>query len=142
VDTGDGPELTERATHRHWSTDKVRWRDQDGARHVNNVAYAEYLENARAEFAIEHLLPCKAKGDNFTVRAVHIEYHGMADYPGTVEVGTCVVEIGNSSFRLGHGVFVDGHCVVTAETVEVHHSAARAKPLSDELRAVLESLRP
>ena len=135
-------DLTERETFPHWSRDKVRWRDQDGSRHVNNVAYAEYLENARAEFAIDHLLAHREKGDSFTVRAVHIEYHAMADYPGTVEVGTCVIDLGHSSFRLGHGIFVDGHCVVTGESVEVYHSRARAKPLTDALRATLEALRP
>ena len=135
-------DLTERETHRHWSRDKVRWRDQDGARHVNNVAYAEYLENARAEFAIDHLLAHKAKGDNFTVRAVHIEYHATADYPGEVEVGTCVVDIGTTSFLLGHGIFEDCNCVATGESVEVHHSKDRAKPHSDDLRAALEALRP
>ena len=137
-----GRELSDRGTFAHWSTDKVRWGDQDGARHVNNVAYAEYLENARGEFTIEHLLAHKAKGDNFNVRAVHIEYHGMAEYPGTVEVGTCVVDVGRSSFRLGHGVFVGDECVVTAETVQVHHAKGAPKPLTDALRQALEDLQP
>ena len=36
------------------------------------MAYAEYLENARAELLVEHLLAHKGRGDNVTVR-----YHDM-----------------------------------------------------------------
>jgi hypothetical protein len=49
-------DLTDRALYGHWSRDKVRWGDQDGMRHINNVAYAGYLENARTELIIERVI--------------------------------------------------------------------------------------
>jgi acyl-CoA thioester hydrolase len=132
-------DLTDRATFTHWSTDRVRWGDQDGARHINNVAYAEYLENARLELIIERVLPHKAKGDNFTVRRVTIEYLGMGSYPGTVEVGSRVVEVGQTSFTVGHGVFMGDQCLATGETVHVHVRKGERIPLTTELRTALEA---
>jgi acyl-CoA thioester hydrolase len=137
-----GVELSDRSTYRHWSRDKVRWGDQDGARHINNVAYAEYLENARAELIIEKVLPHKAKGDSFVVRRVTIEYLGMGRYPGEVEVGTCVVDVGESSFTLGQGIFMGDQCLATGETVHVHHDHGERVPLSDALRAAIEAELP
>ncbi len=135
-------DLTDRASYSHWSKDKVRWGDQDGARHINNVAYAEYLENARAELIIERVIPHKAKGDNFTVRRVVIEYLGMGTYPGRVEVGSCIIDVGDASFTVGQGVFMGDECLATGETVHVHHRKGEKVPLSDALRSVLEAERP
>ena len=135
-------DLTERSTYGHWSRDKVRWGDQDGVRHINNVAYAEYLENARTELIIERVIAHKAKGDSFTVRRVAIDYLGMGSYPGQVEVGSCVLDIGESSFVVGQGVFMDDRCLVTGETVHVQHRKGERVPLSDGLRTALEGERP
>ncbi len=135
-------DLAGRSTYRHWSRDKVRWRDQDAARHINNVAHAEYLENARTELIIERLLTHKAPGESFLVRRVTIEYLGVGNYPGTVEVGTCVLDVGDSSFTVGQGVFLGDRCVATGETVHVNHRKGERVPLSDDLRAALEAERP
>jgi acyl-CoA thioester hydrolase len=135
-------DLTDRALYGHWSRDKVRWGDQDGMRHINNVAYAGYLENARTELIIERVIAHKAKGDNFTVRRVAIEYLGSGTYPGQVEIGTTVVDIGESSFTVGQGVFMGEQCLATGETVHVQHRKGERVPLSDGLRAALEGERP
>jgi acyl-CoA thioester hydrolase len=135
-------DLTDRALYGHWSRDKVRWGDQDGARHINNVAYAEYLENARLELILDRVIAHKAKGDNFTVRRVAIEYLGTGAYPGRIEVGTAIIEVGESSFTVGQGIFMDDRCLATGETVHVHLRQGERLPLSDELRAVLEGERP
>lgn len=135
-------DLTDPATYTHWSADKVRWRDQDGSRHINNVAYAEYFENARTELIIDRLLVHKAKGHNFIVRRVEIDYLGEGSYPGQVEIGSCVVDIGESSFTIGQGVFFDGRCLATCQTVHVNHVKGERQPLADELRAALEDELP
>lgn len=132
-------DLTERGLYTHWSTDKVRWGDQDGARHINNVAYAGYLEDARLELLLDRVIPHKAKGDNFTVRRVSIEYLGSASYPNEVEVGSRIVEVGTSSFTIAQAVFVGDRCLATGETVHVHLHKGTPIPLTDALRTVLEA---
>ncbi len=135
-------ELTERSTYGHWSREKVRWGDQDGARHINNVAYAGYLEDARLELLLERVIPHKAKGDNFIVRRVAIDYLGTASYPAELDVGSCVVAVGDSSFTVGQGVFLDDQCLATGETVHVHLRKGTPIPLTDGLRTVLEAELP
>lgn len=135
-------DLADRSIYGHWSRDKVRWGDQDGARHINNVAHAEYLENARAELIIDRLLVHKAKGDNFTVRRVTIEYLAMGAYPGEVEVGSCVTDVGESSFTVGQAVFMGTRCLATGQTVHVHHRKGERVPLTDVLRTALEAEQP
>ncbi len=131
-------ELTERSTFGFWSRVKVRWGDQDGARHINNVAYAAYLEDARLELLLGRVIPHKAKGDNFIVRRVAIDYLGTASYPAEVEVGSRVLEVGASSFTIGQGVFLGDRCLATGETVHVHLRGGAPAPLTEALRAVLD----
>jgi acyl-CoA thioester hydrolase len=135
-------DLTDRAAYRHWSREKVRWGDQDGARHINNVAYAEYLENARLELILDRLIVHKAKKHNFTVRRVAIDYLAVGSYPGHVEVGSCIADIGESSFTVGQAVFMDDRCLATGETVHLHLLKGERLPLTDDLRAALEAERP
>lgn len=133
-----GVELTERATYGHWSREKVRWGDQDGARHINNVAYAGYLEDARLELLLERVLPHKAPGDNFIVRRVAIDYRGTASYPAQLDIGSRVIAVGESSFTTGQGVFLDDQCLATGETVHVHLTKGTPTPLTEVLRTVLD----
>jgi acyl-CoA thioester hydrolase len=137
-----GVDLTDRATYAHWSKDKVRWGDQDGSRHINNVAYAEYLENARTELLIARIVMHKAKGAHIVVRRVEIDYLGQGRYPGAIEVGTCVVDIGESSFTVGQGIFMGDQCLATGETVHVHHGGGERVPLSAAMRDALEAEGP
>ena len=131
-------ELRERSTYGYWSREKVRWGDQDGARHINNVAYAAYFEDARLELLLDHVIPHKARGDNFIVRRVAIDYLGTASYPAQIDVGSCVIAVGDSSFTIGQGVFLDDQCLATAEPVHVHLTKGAPAPLTDVLRTVLE----
>ena len=135
-------ELTERATYGHWSREKVRWGDQDGARHINNVAYATYFEDARLSLLLDRVIPHKAKGDNFIVRRVAIDYLGTASYPAEIDVGSCVTAVGDSSFTIGQGVFLADQCLATGETVHVHLTKGVPAPLTEALRSVLESELP
>ena len=135
-------DLTQRSLYRHWSRDKVRWGDQDGARHINNVAYAAYLENARLELLLDRVIPHKGPGDNFIVRRVAIDYLGTASYPAQLDVGSCVVDLGDSSFTIGQGVFLADRCLATGETVHVHLRKGQPIPLTEVLRKVLEAERP
>jgi len=135
-------DLCDRATYTHWSNDKVRWGDQDGQRHINNVAFGEFLENARTEMIIERIIAHRSEGARFTVRRVAIDYLRSGRWPGRVEVGTCVVDVGESSFTLGQAVFQEDVCLVTGETVHVQHRKGERVALNDELRAVLDRERP
>lgn len=135
-------ELTDRGIYTFWSRERVRWGDQDGARHINNVAYATYFEDARLDLLLAKVIPHKGKGDNFIVRKVTIEYLGTAAYPNELEIGSCIVDIGTKAFTVGQGVFLGDRCLATGETVHVHLRNREPHALTDELRVVLDAERP
>ena len=57
--------------------------------------------------------------------SLRIDFKSQMHYPGTVDVGTCVLRLGNSSITIGEGLFKDGNVVATAESVIVFVDDAR-----------------
>jgi len=138
-------DLTNRAIYRVWTEDTVRYSDLDPNGHVNNGAINQFFEDGRVGFRLARLT--EAAGDKLTGFAVvryAANYLASAHYPGTVDIGTTVTRVGNSSYGLGQAVFQGGTCVATAEIVTVHFDpqTSRPRPLSDEIRAALEASLP
>ncbi|MBO6782765.1 MAG: acyl-CoA thioesterase [Alphaproteobacteria bacterium] len=135
-------DLTDRAIYEVWITDSVRYSDLDPNSHVNNGAINQFFEDGRVGFRLARLQD--AAGDKLTGFAVvkyTANYLAPAHYPGSVEIGTVVTRVGNSSYGLGQAIFQDGVCVATAEIVTVHFDPATSRPvpLPDAIRAALES---
>jgi acyl-CoA thioester hydrolase len=125
----------------------MRWSDMDALRHVNNVVYLRYLEEARIEFvfarAAELGEPDFAKG---TVVARHeIDYlKPLLHRHAPVLVETWLTRLGNASFTVAHevkDVHQDGTETVyaRASTVVVPYDVAAGRPrrLSPGERAFL-----
>ena len=127
---------TDPAWYPHWAVDTVRFSDQDAVGHVNNVAYAAYVETGRVAFG--HALRPDDAGSSFILARLAIDYRAEARYPGEIRVGTRLVAIGRTSFTMGHGVFKDGVCVATAQCVLVHAKDGSPAPIEGKLRAELE----
>jgi len=73
---------------------------------------------------------------------VAIDYLGTASYPAQLDVGSCVLSVGESSFTIGQGVFLGAQCLATGETVHVHLTKGAPSPLTDVLRSVLDGELP
>ena len=137
-DEADG---TDPRTYPLWVKDTVRFSDQDAVGHVNNVAFAAYVETGRVAFGHE----LKVAGDpatSFILAQLVIDYRAQAHYPGEVRVGTRLVRIGRTSFTMRHGVFKDGVCIATARCVLVHSRDGASAPIEGAFRAELEGLLP
>ena len=128
------------ATFRHWTPVTIRFSDQDSMGHVNNVAYAAYVESGRNAFVTQYLKADTHPGIDFVLARVMIDYRFEMHYPGTVEVGTCIKRIGNSSITIGTGIFKDGRNYATAESTNVFIDLATRKPcpIPADVRAELE----
>ena len=50
-----------------------------------------------------------------------------------MRIGSTIARIGNSSYTLGQAVFLDKHCVATAEIVTVRIDAQNGRPMTLEL---------
>lgn len=102
---------------------QLRWGDQDAYGHVNNVAYARYLEearvrvfwrgNARQNTGMEgHFRGDTPDGLKMLVASQQIEFLGVLEYGDTpIEVELWIGKLGGSSLEL-HTEIVD---LATAE---------------------------
>ncbi len=78
---------------KHRSELQVRWGDQDAYQHVNNVAYAAYLQEARAEMldAAGVRAKASARQGTFVVARLKVEYLRQLTFrPAPIAVTTWV----------------------------------------------------
>ena len=134
------PPATERGSYKIWTYDKLRYNDTDRQGHVNNAVFATFCETGRVAFLYDKSLSLAARGCNFVVVRLVIDFHAELFFPGTVDIGTRVLKIGRSSFVVGQGIFKGEVCAATAETVGVqtNDETRRAQPLTREMIAWLE----
>jgi acyl-CoA thioester hydrolase len=119
---------------------QTRNRDEDGLRHINNIAIAGYYDEARGRFSRKIF---NEAGMGEYVRIVTAEssvsYLGEVFHPDMVEIGTGILRIGNASYDLGQAMFQNGKCVGVCTSTFVQATAEGSSPLSASLRAVLSS---
>ena len=135
-------DLTDAATFRYWNRHVIRFADLDPAGHVNNVAYAQYFESGRVAFWEDSGVAAGTPGATTMIVRMTIDYRSQLAFPGEVRVGTRVLRLGNSSCRLGQGLFTDGDCVATSEAVNVLVDLAsnRSTPIPEGLRDAILAL--
>jgi len=135
-------DLTDRNVYATWTQDIVRYRDLDPNGHVNNGAINQYFEDGRVHLRDDRMV---GLAENllrgFAIKKFTATYHGALSYPATVDIGSVVTRIGNSSFVLGQGVFDSERCIATADVISVFFDAetGSSKPLPDPVRQALES---
>lgn len=139
--TNDTIDLRSRTSFRFWTPVTIRFSDQDPLGHVNNVAYAAYIEAARTMFLGGLLDPEQNAGIDFILARVVIDYVKESHYPNTVDVGARVLKLGTKSITTGYGCFIGDDCVATSESVNVFFSPVEHKtvPIPDTVRANLEA---
>lgn len=136
--TGDGE------PHKlHYPCD-VRFDDLDSYGHVNNVTFAEYLQEARIDFAHRHLAGIGDLSRGTVVAYQELDY--LAPVPFRTEpldVTAWVTRIGRSSFDLGYEIGADDTIVARGSTTLVAWDAAAGatRVLADDERAALGTFR-
>ena len=123
--------------------DLIRYADLDRQGHVNNAIYSTYFETGRVAVIWHQEHGLQVSGATSVLARAEIDYLKELHWPGTVEVGTSVAEIGRSSYVFAQAVFRDGVCVATARNtmVLIDGATRKARPLPPELIARLERLR-
>lgn len=134
--------LTERGIFPHWQTEYLRFGDTDQLGHVNNAVYATFSESGRVNLLLQNGTSVHPPGTETVIARLEIDFRVELRWPGQVEIGTAVLSLGRSSYRLGQGMFSGGICVATAVNVMVlmDLTTRRATPLPDPFRAYLSSL--
>lgn len=119
--------------------DKLRYSDTDRQGHINNAVFSTFLETGRVELLCSLQQPLLPDNASFVIASLTLQLRAEMLWPGTVEIGTAVTHIGNSSIRLTQSLFQNGTCTATAETVIVQtdDTTRRSCPLSDTARTTL-----
>ncbi|HMB77526.1 MAG TPA: thioesterase family protein [Kiloniellaceae bacterium] len=135
-------QLTKTESYRLWTQVPIRFCDTDAMGHVSNVAYAAYLEAARFQ-VFSRIFGDGPDLSSYAILArLELDYRREVNFPGDLDVGSCLVAIGTKSFELGHGIFKNGECVATATTVMVSfdYETRQSVPIPDAVRKELLAL--
>ena len=136
---------------------QMRWGDLDQYRHVNNVRYAQYLEDARVqlmhrpirEFAPDHpraeetMWDLLGENRSAFIARQEIEYREATEYSTEpIEVRLGVSSVGGSSYEYSYEIWSEGRLKVIAEVSVVVVDSATGRParLNEDTRAVLRHL--
>ena len=135
-------DLTDAASFTYWCEDKIRFADLDTYGHLNNVAYATFAESGRVDFLSSVIAgSLDGRGEGWVIARLTVNFLTSAYYPGKVKIGNVVRRIGNSSVVIDQGLFVNGKCFGTCESVLVWADPKNevSRPMPQEVRAVLET---
>lgn len=110
------------------SYDKLRYPDADPMGHVNNSAFATFLETGRVEMLHRPEGPLAIEGAGWVIARLALDFVSEVRWPGSVDIGTGVTRIGSSSVSLEQALFQDGRLAALAETVIVQFDQATRRP--------------
>lgn len=125
------------------ATDTIRFADCDPQGHVNHAKFATYMETNRAAIIRDPQHALLAEGATSVLVRLEISYLREMHFPGTVEIGSAVAEIGRSSYVFTHAIFrADGQCAATGRVtmVLIDRETRRSRPLPPELIERLKAL--
>ncbi len=110
----------------------TRFGDMDINGHLNNVAFAQFFEDARVTFnrtlIFDGDLHPSKRDYRVLVASVAIAYVREGYYGPDVTVGVGVKRIGRSSFEIGAAVFQDGHCLAVHDCTIVYKGVSEGMP--------------
>lgn len=134
-----------RADYRAFRTLTTRWMDNDIYGHMNNVVHYSLFDSAVNGWLIEEgVLDIAAGSQIGLVVETGCRYFSEMAFPDLVTAGLRVARLGTSSVRYEVGLFRNDETQAAAEGFFVHvyvdRDSRRPKPLSDGLRAALETI--
>jgi len=137
----NAPDLTAAGTFQHWTPVSLRFSDQDSMGHINNVAYAAYVEQSRVAFLNDFLRSQGGGAIDYILASVNIDYRREMHFPGTVDIGARFMRIGTKSITTAYGLFKDGENVAIAGSANVFFDFQSGKtiPIPDDLKKILET---
>jgi acyl-CoA thioester hydrolase len=128
---------------RHVVPIEVRFRDLDVFSHVNNATIFTFVETARIRYLVDvGIRSPKANWNDLAFILAHInnDFIRPIFYRQQVEVGSRVIEIGQTSFKLEHRVEVARELASKGHAILVHYDYANERKLiiPPEMRAKIE----
>ncbi len=119
----------------------TRFGDLDIRGHINNVAIARYMEDARVAFQWETVgaeIYDAASPVRVVVAQLTAHFVSEGFFPTPIEAGVGIGRLGNSSYLLCCALFQEERCVAVQDTSMVYMGADGALPLTAEIRARMQ----
>jgi acyl-CoA thioester hydrolase len=133
------PALLDPARYPHACEVTTRFADLDINHHINNVAMAAIIEDARVRFHHDSgFATAIPNGAQIMLVSINIDYLAQAFYPQTLKVHSGLNSVGDRSLRLHHLLMQDDRAVALAEAVIVHVVDGKAAPLPAALREAIK----
>ena len=115
----------------------TRFADIDPNQHLNNVALAALMEDARVRFNLALGSAIKIGERRAMVASVAMDYLSQGRFPDPVTVHCGVERTGNSSWTVVQLLIQSGRPVAFARSVLVAIADDRPSPIAEDYRAVL-----
>ena len=124
----------------HRVTDVIRYADLDRQGHVNNAVFATYFETGRVALFRDPDLGIGVADATYVLVRQEIDFLHELRWPGNVEIGTGLAQVGRSSFTVAQTIFHDDTCAAAgrATLVMLDTVTRRARILTPDAIARLE----
>ena len=124
------------------TVEKLRFADTDRNGHITNTVFAVCCQSARMELLCDSKRVPLPRNTQFVIAKLVLEFRAEMHWPGTVEIGTGIAEIGRSSYVFSQAIFNDGACAARARStmVLIDRATRKARPLPPELIAQLKRM--
>jgi acyl-CoA thioester hydrolase len=124
----------------HRVTDVIRYADLDPQGHVNNAVFATYFETGRVALFRDPDLGIGVADATYVLVRQEIDFLHELRWPGNVEIGTGLAQVGRSSFTVAQTIFHDDTCAAAgrATLVMLDTVTRRARILTPDAIARLE----
>ena len=114
----------------------TRWNDMDSFGHVNNAVFLTYIEDARTTFFKRWKL--KDQNKSIIVACIKMDYLRQIKHPSKLIIGSKISRIGNSSFDILSGLFVNKQKRPSATSLVAcvcyNYDNNQAVPVYDEIK--------
>ena len=124
----------------------VVWGEMDSYRHVNNVVYFRYFENARLEYFRRLDWPAyeEQSGIGPILAATQARFRRALTYPDNIAITARLGTLSEDRFTLEHRIFSEQLDGVATEgegtVVTFHYGRGEKVPVPDELRRRIAEL--
>ena len=118
-----------------------RFGNIDGLKHVNNISVVEWFEIGRNGIFRFFTPDLDLSYENWKLIMVRTEFDFLDQmfFGEDVEIRTYILEIGNSSFTMGHEAWQYGELRAKGKAIIVHYDfiEQKSKPIPDEIKEKL-----
>ena len=124
----------------HRVTDNIRYADLDPQGHVNNAVFSTYFATGRVAMFRDPDLGIGVENATYVLVRQEIDFLHELRWPGDVEIGTALAELGRSSFTVVQTIFCGDDCAAAgrATLVMMDTITRRPRPLAQDAIARLE----